>query len=185
MINWQLSKQGIRWPVSPDRTSCIERFLRLHTVTKPLNKKINIINYLLCWSVTLLMSLKHSTTACSTNFALVRSEKRLARAVILEISWTVSSKAHDWSSWILTECNLSWKIVKYFILSGVCMINSTVAPQTWCIKSGYKNLICTPRDLLARFCKVIWSNTKNLAWFVFLRICFPGLIYCDQEALWL
>ena len=51
----------------------------------------------------------------------------------------VPLKAHDWSSWILAECNLSWKIVKYCILSEVCMINtvthSTVSPQMWCIKS--------------------------------------------------
>ena len=49
--------------------------------------------------------------------------------------WTVSLKAHYWSSRILTKCNLSWKIVKYRILSEVCMINSTVWPQMWCIKS--------------------------------------------------
>ena len=46
--------------------------------------------------------------------------------MILEIFWTLSLKAHNWSSWILTECNLSWKTVKYCILSEVCMINSTV-----------------------------------------------------------
>ena len=34
----------------------IKRFLRLHIVIKPLNKKkINIMNCLLCWSVTILM----------------------------------------------------------------------------------------------------------------------------------
>ena len=33
----------------------IKRFLRLHIVIKPLNKKVNIINPLLSWSVTLLM----------------------------------------------------------------------------------------------------------------------------------
>ena len=49
--------------------------------------------------------------------------------------WTVLLKAHDWSSWILTKCNLSWKIVKCRILSEVCMINSIVSPQMWCIKS--------------------------------------------------
>ena len=43
------------------------------------------------------------------------------------------------SSWILNECNLYCKIVKYCILSEVCMIktapHSTVSPQMWCIKS--------------------------------------------------
>ena len=48
---------------------------------------------------------------------------------------TVSLKAHDWSSWILTEGNLSRKFVKYCILSDVCMIHGTVSPQMWCIKS--------------------------------------------------
>ena len=47
---------------------------------------------------------------------------------------TVSLKAHDWSSWILTEGNLSRKFVKYCILSDVCMIHGTVSPQMWCIK---------------------------------------------------
>ena len=40
-----------------------------------------------------------------------------------------------WSSWILNKCNLYWKIVKYCILSTVCMIktvpHSTVLPQMW------------------------------------------------------
>ena len=49
----------------------------------------------------------------------------------------------------------------------------------------YKRLVYMPPDLLARFCTVNMSNTKNLAWFCFPRICFPGLIYCDQEPLWL
>ena len=47
---------------------------------------------------------------------------------------TVSLKAHDWSSWILTECSLSWKFVKYCILSEVSMIHSIVSTQMWCIK---------------------------------------------------
>ena len=41
------------------------------------------------------------------------------------------------SSWILNECNWCCKIVKYCILSEVCMIktvpHSTVSPQMWCI----------------------------------------------------
>ena len=47
---------------------------------------------------------------------------------------TVSLKAHDWSSWILTECSLSWKTVKYCILSEVSMIHSIGSTQMWCIK---------------------------------------------------
>ena len=80
----------------------------------------------------------------------------------------------------MTECNMSWKIVKYCILSEVYRINtvpySTVSPQIWCIKSitGWFT------HLLARFCKVNLSNTKDLA-DLFSKNCFSGLIYCDQR----
>ena len=55
--------------------------------------------------------------------------------------WTVSliksARLLRWS-WILNECNLPWKIVKYCILYEVCMIktatHSTLSPQMWCIK---------------------------------------------------
>ena len=87
--------------------------------------KINLINSLLCWSVTLLMF--------SANLALFKSENRLAVLILILVS--VSLKAKDWSSWILTECTLSYKIVKYCILSEVCMLISTVSPQMGCIKS--------------------------------------------------
>ena len=40
---------------STQNATRIKCFLRLHIVIKPLNKKINVINYILCWSVTLLM----------------------------------------------------------------------------------------------------------------------------------
>ena len=55
---------------STQNAARIKRFLRLHIVIKPLNKKINTINSLLCWSVTLLMF--------TENLALVKSENRLA-----------------------------------------------------------------------------------------------------------
>ena len=55
--------------------------------------------------------------------------------------------------------------------------HGTVSPQMMCKK--YKRLVYTSPDLLARFCKVNLSNAKNSI------ICFPGLIYCDQEPLWL
>ena len=72
-----------------------------------------------------------------------------------------------WSR-ILNECNLSWKIVKYYILYEVCMIktapHSTLSPQMWCIKKI--------KDWFART-QIYWqefvnlSNAKNSAWFVF------------------
>ena len=104
------SFMNIAWR-STQNAALIRLFLRLYFVIKPLNgTKINVINSLLCWSVTLLM-------------------------FIQTLYYTVSLKVHDGSSWILTECNLSWKIVKYCSLSEVCMINCTVSPQIWRIKS--------------------------------------------------
>ena len=130
-----------------------QTLLRLHIVIKPINKKVNIINSLLCWRVILLMfiqTLDH-------------------RSQIWRLSKVRTGRPY-WTSWILTEWNLSWKIVKYCILSEVCMINtaphSTVSPHMWCIKS-IKDWFCTPPNLLARFCKVNLSNAKKSAWFVF------------------
>ena len=100
---------------------------------KSKKRKIKSLNSLLCWNVTLLMF--------TENLALVKTENRLAVYVILEIFWTVLLKTHACfvRFWILNECNLSWKIVKYCILSEVCMIKTaphiTVSPQMWCIKS--------------------------------------------------
>ena len=79
------------------------------------------------------------------------------------------------SSRIFNEWNLYCKIVKYCILSEVCMIKtapqSTVSPQMWWIKS-IKGWFTRPQ--------ICWlvnlSNAKNSAWF-FSR---P-----DQEPLWL
>ena len=98
----------------------------------------------------------------------------------------VSLKARDWSSWTLTECNLCWKIVKYRILSEVCMINCTYCFTSDVMYKKYKRLVYTPPDLLARICKVNLSNAKKFSLICFPRICFRGLIYsCDQEPLWL
>ena len=135
-----------------------------------------IINSWLCWSVSLLKFIPDHTLTART-----RNENRLAVWVILEIFWTVSLKAHDWSSWILTKCNLSWKIVKCRILSEVRIINRIVSPQMWCILKEYERLVYTPLDLLARICKVNLSNAKKFGLICFPRICFRGLIYCDLE----
>ena len=75
------------------------------------------------------------------------------------------------SSWLLNEHNLSCKIVKKRILSAVCKLTIKTPPHSavyirmWCIKiiKGW----LTRRQiqlLLARFCKVKLSNTKNSAW---------------------
>ena len=116
--------------------------INLHIVIKPLKKKNKkkqknkktkktIINSLLCWSVTLLMFIQtfHSL--------------QLAGRYIGDFGHFFSGFAKSprvlRSSWILNECNLYCKIVKYCILSEVCMIKTaphgTVSPQMWCIKS--------------------------------------------------
>ena len=58
------------------------------------------------------------------------------------------------------------------------MINST-----YCFTSDV--MVYTPPDLLARICGVNLSNVNKLGLICFPRICFRGLIYCDQEPLWL
>ena len=74
-----------------------------------------MINSLLCGSVTLLKFIQKLNHTDSSHY---RNENQLAVWMILErFFWTVSVKAHDWSPWILTECSLSWTIVKYRILS--------------------------------------------------------------------
>ena len=69
--------------------------------------------------------------------------------------------------------------MKYCILYEVCMIkiapHSTLSPQMWCIKKN-KRLVCTHPDLLARICKLVDRKKFGL-------ICFPRLIYSDQEPL--
>ena len=49
--------------------------------------------------------------------------------------------------------------------------HSTLSPPMWCIK---KIMVCTHPDLLARICKLVERKKFGL-------ICFPRLIYCDQE----
>ena len=48
-----------------------------------------------------------------------------------------------------------------------------------------KRLVYTPPDLLPRICKVNLSNAEKFGLICFPRIFFRGLIYCDQEPLWL
>ena len=53
--------------------------------------------------------------------------------------------------------------------------HSTLSPQMLSIKNN-KRLVCTHPDLLARICKLVERKKFGL-------ICFPRLIYCDQEPL--
>ena len=61
----------------------------------------------------------------------------------------------------------------------------TFSPQMMYKK--YKRVVYTSPDLLARFCKINCKlvERKKLSLICFPRICVPGLIYCDQEPLWL
>ena len=79
---------------STQNTARIKLFLRLHIHIKPLNRKSKITNSLLCWRVTLFM--------VTASLAFVKIEYWLAVKVILEMFSTVSLKAHNWSSWILS-----------------------------------------------------------------------------------
>ena len=72
---------------------------------KPLNKKINLINSFLCWSVTLLMF--------SANLALVKSENRLA--VLIDFGNVLDGFAKsqglivlniDWVQFVLKNCEI-------------------------------------------------------------------------------
>ena len=51
--------------------------------------------------------------------------------------------------------------------------HSTLSPQMWYIKKN-KTFVCTHPDLLPRICKLVDCKKFGL-------ICFPRLIYCDQE----
>ena len=136
-------------------------------VIKPLNKK-NIINSLLCWSVTLLI------------FIQTLHSLQLAGLYIGDFGNFFSGFAKSSrmlrSSWILNESNLYFKTVKYYILSEVCRIktapHSTLSPQMWSVKNN-KRLVCTHPDFLARICKLV--ERKNSVWFVFQDFVFHAL----------
>ena len=62
------------------------------------------------------------------------------------------------------------------------MINGTVSPQMSCIKS-IKGCRFTHHQICWQdFFKLVERTKFGLI--CFPRICFPGLIYCDQEPLW-
>ena len=154
---------------STQNSASIKRFLRLRIVIKPLNKKINILNSSLYWSVTLLMFIQKLITARTANLALVKSENRLAVYwVILEIFWSFVKSPRlivlniKWVQFVLNNCEILHSVRGFYDTAP----HKTVSPQMWGIKS-IKGWFYTPPDLLARFCKVNLSNEKNSAWFVF------------------
>ena len=134
---------------STQNAACIKRFLRLHIIIRPLNKKKkSIINSLFCWSVTLLLfiqTLYHSSHwkfgACQKwelaghigNFGNVLNGFAIGRRlIVLNI---------DWVRFVLKNCEI-------LHLSEVWMINtarhSTVSPQIRCIK-GIKGWFSHPQ----------------------------------------
>ena len=83
------------------------------------------------------------------------------------------------SSWIFNEWNLYSEILHS--VRGLYDKNST---SRYCFTSDvmykkYKRLVYTPPDLLAS--KLV--ERKKFGLICFPRICFVGLIYCDQEPL--
>ena len=80
-------------------------------------------------------------------------------------------------------------IAKLWSVRGLYDKNSA---SCYCFSSDvmytkYKRLVYTSLDLLARFCKINYKlvEHKKFGLICFPRICFPCLIYCDQEPLWL
>ena len=151
----------------------IKRFLRLHIVIKPLNKKINIINSLLFWSVTLLMFIQTLDTARTANLSKVRTG--------WPYRWFWKSTICRPEYWLSAICLENCEIlhsVRGLYAKQNCFVSDVMYKK-------YKRLVYRPSDLLARFCKVNLSNAKKLDLICLPRICFPGQIYCDQEPLWL
>ena len=76
------------------------------------------------------------------------------------------------SSWILNECNLYFKIVKYCILSEVCVIKtaprSTVLSRMGCMKN-VKGGLTRPQICSQDFVKQTYRTQK------FGLICFPRI----------
>ena len=145
----------------------IKRFLiRLHIVIKPLIKN----------SVKLS---KFFITLKRNSFKISSQIWRLSKVRTgwpYRWFWLIKSPRVPLWSWILNECNLSWKIVKYCILYEVCLIktapHSTLAPQMWCIKKI--------KDWCART-QIYWlefvnlSNAENSVWFVFQEFVLHAL----------
>ena len=138
---------------SIENAARIKRFSRLHIVINhEIKKIINVINFLFL--------LKSNSINFHCKFGALQMWEPAGRIGDFGHFLNVFAK----SPWLIVLnidwVHLFWKIVKYCILSEVCIINSTVSPQMWCIKS-INRLVYTPPDLLARFCKVNMSKPKR------------------------
>ena len=101
-----------------------------------------------------------------------RNENRLAVWVILEIFGTVLLKAHDWSSWILKNCEMLYSVRGLY--DKKCCFTSDV------MYKKYKKLVYTPSGLLTRICKVNLWNAKKCG-----LICFPRIfLFSRPNLLW-
>ena len=83
----------------------------------------------------------------------------------------------DWVQFVLKNCEIPSSVLGLYD-KQYCFTSDVLYKK-------YKGLVYTPSDLLARICKVNLSNAKKFGLICFPRICFRGLIYCDQEPLWL
>ena len=131
---------------STQNAARIKRFLRLHILIKPLNKKNKHNKFFIM--------LKRTLLVFTENLALVKSENRLALYVILEIFWTVLLKAHAFFMrfWILNECNLCGKLWN----TAFWGLYDKNGASYYCFTSDvmyekYEMLVYTHPELLARF----------------------------------
>ena len=118
---------------STQNAARIKRFLRLHIVIKPFNKKNKHNKFFIM--------LKRNSFNVHWKFGACQKWEpagRIGDFGNFLNGFAKSPRVLRWS-WILNKCNLSRQIVKYCILSEVCMIktapHSTVSPPIWCIKS--------------------------------------------------
>ena len=112
---------------------------------------INIIISLLCCSLTLVCSFKHSLQLALQKWELA------GRICDFGIFFNgLKSPRVLRLSWILNECNLYCKIVKYCILSEVCIMKTVPrganSPQMWYI-NGIKGWFTRTRSCWQNFVK--------------------------------
>ena len=128
----------------------IKRFLRLHIVIKPLNKKNKHNKFFIM--------LKRNSFNVHWKFGACQKWEPAGRIGDFGNFFNGLAKSPRVlrSSWILNECNLYCKIVKYCVLSEVCMIKTaphgTISPQMSCIKS-IKGWFTRPQTCWQEFVK--------------------------------
>ena len=121
VVNWQLSKQGIRWPVSRDHTvgSVDPSRLLVHVfLSLPLtsflfstDRKLNS-NY---WISLLLCFFINGSSALSWIY--LYNDVNATRAVIGRCPWSIRVQIHGWHHWKLVffVCSTWHAVLKMFV----------------------------------------------------------------------